>query len=122
MKSKTKIKKQVKKKRNPYLVETILLANKHKLWIKAAQILSNSTKKRIQLNLEQINKKSKENENVVVPGKVLSEGEINKKIKIIALSFSEKTKEKLNKTKTPFSSLTEEIKKNPEAKGIRILG
>ena len=121
MKSKTKIKKQARKKKNVELVETIFLAKNHKGWLPIAQMLSVPTKKRQILNLEKIDKMSKEKEIVVIPGKVLSLGEINKKIKIVALSFSEKTKEKLTKSKVPFSSIIDEIKENPEARGIKIL-
>ncbi|MBA7688989.1 hypothetical protein ES703_97481 [subsurface metagenome] len=73
------------------------------------------------VNLEKIDKETKEGETVVIPGKVLSQGEINKKVKIIALRFSEKAKEKLLKSKSEFLSIIEEIKKNPTAKRIRIL-
>ena len=58
---------------------------------------------------------------MVVPGKVLSMGELNKKVKVIALSFSSGAKEKLLKSKHEISTLLEEVKKNPEAKGVNIL-
>lgn len=121
MKSKTKIKKQARKKTSINLVETISLAKKNKEWVKIAHLLSKPTKKRPDLNLEEINKNSKEKEIVLIAGKVLSLGDIDKKIKIVALGFSEKTKEKLVKLKIPFSYIIDEIKENPDAKGIRIL-
>ena len=62
-----------------------------------------------------------EGEIVIIPGKVLSQGEINKKITIIALNFSEKAREKLLKSKTIFSTIREEIEKNPGAKNTRVL-
>jgi large subunit ribosomal protein L18e len=121
MKSKTKISKQTEKKSNPILVETLIAAKKNAKWNEVASTLSYPRRKRTQLNLEEINKESKAGETVVVPGKVLSEGEIDKKIKIVALSFSEKAKEKLLKAKCEVLSILEEIKKNPEAKGLRTL-
>jgi len=121
MKSKTKIKKQTRKKTSVNLVETISLARKNKEWAGIASLLSKPTKKRSDLNLQEINKNSKEKEIVLIPGKVLSSGGIDKKIKIVALGFSEKTKEKLEKLKIPFSYVIDEIKENPGAKGIRVL-
>jgi large subunit ribosomal protein L18e len=121
MKSQTKIKKLTRKKNNAELVETLSLARKHKAWFKLAHLLSMPTKKRPSFNLEEINKESKERETVVIPGKVLSVGEIDKKIKIVAFSFSEKAKEKLTKAKIDFSFIIDEIKENPEAKEIKIL-
>jgi len=121
MKSKTLIEKQLKKKTNSELVETIIAAKKHKNWLEVARVLSSSRKKRVNINLEKINKEIKANEIIVVPGKVLSMGEVDKKIKIAAINFSEKAKEKLLKSKSEVFSILEEIKKNPEAKEVKIL-
>ena len=121
MKSKTTIEKQLQKKTNSELVETIICAKKNKPWLEVASILSGPSRKRVNVNLDQINEGSKEGESVLVPGKVLSQGEISKKIKIIALGFSEKAEEKLLNAKCEVSSILDEIKKNPEAKGFKVL-
>ena len=121
MKSKTKIEKQLSKKENPELVNTIIAAKKNKNWLEVARILSGPRRKRINLNLESINKASKENDIIVVPGKVLSLGDLDKKVKVIALNFSEKAREKLLKSKNEMSTIIEEIKKNPDGKKIKIL-
>jgi large subunit ribosomal protein L18e len=121
MKSKTLIEKQLQRKNNPLLVETLIAAKKNEKWNEVASVLSTPRRKRINLNLEEINKNSKIGESIIIPGKVLSEGDIDKKIKIIALSFSSKAKEKLIEAKCEVLSILEEIKKNPEAKGLRIL-
>jgi|SRR3989344_307540 len=121
MKSKTKIEKQLQRKTNPQLTKTIIAGKKNEKWLEVASTLSFPRRKRVNLNLEDIEKNSKENETILVPGKVLSQGEISKKIKIVALNFSGRAKEKLLKSKCEISTITEEIKKNPEAKGIRIL-
>ena len=51
----------------------------------------------------------------------MSQGNLDKKIKIVALAFSKNAIEKLSKAKKDFSTIEEEIKKNPDAKGIRII-
>ncbi|HTY43872.1 MAG TPA: 50S ribosomal protein L18e [Patescibacteria group bacterium] len=121
MKSKARIEKKLQKKTNSELVETIIAAKKKEPWNSIADILSSPRRKRINLNLEDIEKATKDGEHIVVPGKVLSNGELNKKIKITAMSFSEKAKEKLLKSKIEISNMLDEIKKNPNAKGIKIL-
>lgn len=121
MKSLTKIKKQSRKKTNQELVETILKAAKNEKWIDVARIISGPRRNRVELNLEKINEVAEDGETVLIPGKVLSQGEISKKIKIVALGFSENAREKLSKEKKDFATIDEEIKKNPDAKGIRIL-
>jgi len=122
MKTKSKIEKQLQRKTNSSLVETIIACKKNKAWLKVAEILSGSRKNRTNLNLEELNKKVEDEKIIVVPGKILSQGELDKKIKIVALGFSEKAREKLKKSGTETLTILEEIKKNPEAKGVKILG
>ncbi len=120
-KTKTKIEKQLQKKNSSYLVETVIAAKKNSKWIKVANILSGSRRNKRGINLSELDEKAKEKDIIVFPGKILSMGEVSKKIKVVALSFSEKAKEKLLKAKCDTSTILEEIKKNPEAKGIKIL-
>jgi len=121
MKPKSKIEKQLRNKKNPELVETIITAKKQKEWLKIASILSGPRSNRLNLNLKELNEKAKDGEKILVPGKILSLGDIDKKIKIVALNFSEKAKEKLLKSKCEIFTIGEEIKKNPTAKGVKIL-
>ena len=121
MKSKSLIEKQLQRKSNPFLVETLIATKKNSKWNEVASILSSPRRRKISLNLDEINKSAKAGDNILIPGKVLSEGEIEKKIRVIAFNFSEKAKEKLLRAKCEVSTILEEIKRNPEAKGFRIL-
>jgi large subunit ribosomal protein L18e len=121
MKSKAKIEKQLQKKTNPELVQTIIEAKKKKNWLGIAAKISSPKIKKININLSQINDEAKDGETVVIAGKVLSQGEINKKIKVVALSFSAMAREKILKAKGETLTIFEEIKKNPEAKNVRFL-
>ena len=121
MKSNTRIEKQLQKKTNSELVETIIAAKKNKGWAKVASALSSSRRIRLAVNLEEISKMAKDNETVIIPGKVLSQGNLDKKVKVVALNFSQKAKEKLLNSKNETTSILEEIKKNPEGKGIVVL-
>lgn len=121
MKSKTKISKQTEKKSKTELVDTIISAKKQEAWLEVAGILSGPRRKSICMNLEEIEKKSKEGETIVIPGKVLSQGELTKKIKVIALNFSDKAKEKLLSSKCQVAYIQDEIKSNPNGKGVKIL-
>jgi large subunit ribosomal protein L18e len=121
MKSKTKISKQLERKSNSNLMETIIAGKKNDAWNQIAGFLSGPRRKRTCINLEEINKNSKAGETVLIPGKVLSQGEIDKKIKVVAFNFSEKAKEKLLSAKCEAISILDEIKSNPSAKGIKII-
>ncbi len=103
------------------LVETLMACKKNEKWFEVGKILSRSHRSKIVLNLGEIDKIAETGEKIVVPGKILSQGDIIKKIKIIALAFSDSAGEKLNKSKIDFNTILEEINKNPDAKGIRIL-
>jgi large subunit ribosomal protein L18e len=121
-KSKTLIDKQLKRKGNSILVETIIAAKKHDSWKEVAELLSVPRRKRINLNLNELNGLEVEEKDIlVIPGKILSEGNIEKKLKIVALSFSERAKEKLLKSGCKVSIILEEIKSNPTGKEIKIL-
>mgnify|MGYP001586566957 CR=1 FL=1 len=120
-KSNTKLKKQLMRKTNSTLVETINNAREHKGWKEVVDILTGPTRKYSVMNLFDIDKKTTAGDTVIVLGKVLSKGELTKKVRICALSFSEKTTEKLKKTKSEGVTILQEIKINSKAEGIKIL-
>ena len=119
MKSKSKIEKQIIRKTNPILVETIILAKKNPKWLEIAHVLTGSRKKRKDFTLIDIEKA--EGQIIAVPGKVLSNGEISKKKRVVALNFSTAATEKLKKAGCDAVLLIDEIKKNKDAKGVVIL-
>ncbi len=92
------------------------------LWRRIADDLERSNRQRRIVNLSRINKYSKENEVVVVPGKVLASGDLNHKLTIAAFSFSKQAVEKIEKAGGNALTLKEIMDKNPEAKNIKIIG
>ena len=123
MVSRTKIKLRIKKKTNPEIQETIAeaLKTRSETWIKIAALLSGSTSGYSSINLDTIAKETKAGDTVVIVGKVISKGTLSNKVRIAALSFSESALEKLKESKSETVSILEEIKKNKEAKGIKII-
>lgn len=121
MKSKTKIEKQLRRKTNNYVREVIIKAKKNEKWLEVASLLAMPRRLKIVKNLEQIDKESKEGDTIVVPGKVLSKGEISKKIRIAALSFSQEAERKLKAKKCEVIKLEEEIEKNAKMQAVKIL-
>ncbi|MDH7507242.1 MAG: 50S ribosomal protein L18e [Candidatus Thermoplasmatota archaeon] len=74
------------------------------------------------VNLSKISRYTGEKETALIPGKVLSNGELTKKVSIAAWSFSEKALEKIKKAGGKHMSIEELMKHNPKGKDIRILG
>ena len=95
--------------------------NNVKLWKRIAYELERSTRNKREINLTKINKYTKENEIALVPGKVLSNGELTKKITVAAFKFSQQALEKINK-KGKAISIQELMKDNPKGKKVRIIG
>ena len=118
---KTKIERKLKRKTNPELVDTIIVCKKNSAWLEIAHLISTPARKQVALNLRDINAQAKDGQTILIPGKVLSSGNLDKKLKIIALSFSASAIDKLKKSKSDYLTILEEIKKNPNAKDINIL-
>jgi len=119
--NKTKIEKKLKRKTNPELVETIIKGKKKNNWLKISHLISIPTRKKVNINLRDIDNQAEEGKIIIVPGKVLASGELTKKIKIAALSFSRAVEEKIKKTGSEIITINEEIKNNPDAKEIQII-
>jgi len=120
-KSRTKIDRQAERKLNPELAETIILTKKNEAWLPVASLLSYPRRKQISKNLDEIDKESREGDTIIVPGKVLGNGEVSKKIRVVGISFSKSAREKLKARKCEIVSILEEIKVNPKANGLKIL-
>jgi len=119
--SRTKLKTRLHKKTNPSLAAAIFLALKTPAWNKYAKILSQSTQKQSSVNLEVIDKQTSIGDTVLVPGRVLSMGEITKKIRICSFGISKEALERLAKTRSEWVNILDEIKKNPKAEGLKII-
>jgi len=113
--SKTKINKRTERKTDPKIVETIKLAKKNGL-LDLAKKLSGSTRLQSKINVGDL-----KDEKVLVVGRVLGSGEINKKISIGALSFSEQACEKLKKAGCEILSVKQMIEKNEKLEGVKII-
>lgn len=119
--SNTKLKLRRRRKTNPSVVETIELAKKNEKWRDVAKLVSGSTRKFTSINLFEIDEKTKAGDTVAIVGKVLSKGDLTKKIVVCGLSISEAAREKLKETKSEFVFLMDEIKKNPKMEGVKLL-
>lgn len=120
MLSKRKLKKRAERKENPELKELIVLLKKQKkpLWHKTASLIARPRKKAITVNLDKLNRMTKADDVVIVPGKILGEGSLEHKLTVAALSFSESAKIKLEKLKVDAISIPDLIGRLKATKGI----
>jgi len=121
MKSKYRIEKQLKVKKNPNLVQTIIKTKKDEHWLDISRALSGPQKNRKIVNVGTLEKISKPESVIVVAGKVLSSGEITKKIKVFALNYSEEAKKKIENAGGKALTILEGIDQKIELKKAIIL-
>jgi len=119
--SNTSIAKRIPRKMDKYIVDTVFAAKRSKKWNKIAQIVSSSKRKYSKVNLGRIEKESHDGDVLIIPGKVLGSGVLTKKIKICALHFSSSAIEKIKNSKSEAIKIIDEIKKNPNAEGVKII-
>ncbi len=92
------------------------------IWKRVALDLEKPTRKRRVVNLSRINRHTKKDEIIIVPGKVLGSGSLNHKLTISAFQFSDGAKEKIIKSGAKIVPLKELSDKSPKDKRIRIIG
>jgi len=108
---------------NPELKELILDLEKGSgIWKQIAGELERPSRMRREVNLSRINRYAKPDEIILVPGKVLSSGNLDKSLTIAAWRFSSGAIAKIKKANGQAISLGEAMKKYSTSKTIRILG
>lgn len=96
--------------------------NKAPIWSKLAQLaLKPNSVKRV-VNLTKINSLTKENDVVIVPGKILATGNIDHKITLSSFSISNSAAKKIIESGGTIISFSEMINKFPTGKGVIIIG
>ena len=106
------------------IVELRKLANKQKvnLWKRIAMDLEKPTRQRRVVNLSRINRFTKPQETIIIPGKVLGTGMLEHGVTIAAFAFSGTSKQKIEEAKGKAIIITELLKQNPKGKDVRIIG
>ena len=97
----------------------MLKKSNSKLWLDVANLLSNPKRRKKGVNILKINKITKTNDVVIVPGKILSDGELSHALTISSFKISEKAKSKLGEAK--YLSIEQLFNQNKEGKGVKII-
>ncbi|RDD52243.1 50S ribosomal protein L18e [Nanoarchaeota archaeon NZ13-N] len=92
-----------------------------RIWIYTSDLLSKPTRERVEVNVGKINRLAKDGDIVLVPGKVLGGGKINKKIVIAAWKFSENAVEKIREAGAEAISIEELLRRNPKGSNVKII-
>lgn len=96
--------------------------NKAPIWAKLAECALKPSIARRDININKIDRLTKEDDVVVFPGKVLGTGNIAHKITLYSFSISNTAASKILKNGGKLLSHTELIKQNPTGTGVVLLG
>jgi len=114
-------------KTNPRLIKLVEnLRNKGykdsvNLWVDISKRLCRPTRKMPEVNLWKLDMHTKDGDVVVVPGKVLGDGNLGHKITVSALKFSKKAYNEIIKNGGDAITIEELVERNPQGKNIIIM-
>ncbi len=88
-------------------LEKAARVTKKLIWTDLAEKMAKPTRGKIEVNIDLINElaQTKKGKTLVVPGKLLSRGNLTEKVTVVAVSASESAKEKISAAKGEFIAL-----------------
>lgn len=118
---------KVERKTNPVLQDVIRkceeAGRKHDaaVWTDVAELLKKANRDQVTVNISHIERHADDGETVVVPGKVMGAGYLNKDVTVAALEFTQSAKEAVHKSGT-VEYIEDLVDENPEGEGLQVLG
>ena len=91
------------------------------IWNDIAKKLLRPTRNTAEVNISDINRHTSPDEIVLVPGKVLGNGNLDHKVSVAAMSFSAGAEEKIATAGGECLAILEIAEKNPKGSKIRIM-
>ncbi len=93
-----------------------------RFWKRIAQDLEKPTRQRRIVNVYTIDQVAQNGETIIVPGKVLSVGNLSKKVNVAAFQCSSEARQKITQAHGRVLTIPELLKENPQGKNVRIVG
>lgn len=90
------------------------------VWRDVADRLEKPRRTHAEVNLGRIERYAREEETVVVPGKVLGSGALQKNVTVAAVNFSSSAETKIEQVGEPVS-LEQVLEENPEGSDVRVI-
>lgn len=103
------------------MLKTASRENEVTIWREIAGRLDTSSKNYAEVNIGKISRYARENEIILVPGKVLASGVIAQPVKVAALTFSDAAREKITEANGSCMTIEELVAANPKGSRVRIL-
>ena len=95
--------------------------HKNKFLLNLAERLEISRRRRPNVNVSKLERVCNENENIVVPGKLLSYGILKKPLVVYAMTYSKTAEDKITKAGGKLFTINELVKTNPKGSKTRMI-
>ncbi len=92
------------------------------IWKRIANDLQKPTRSKRELSVSKLQTFAKKGETMIVPGKILGNGNIDEPITVVSHQISKTAKDKIIAAKGSYRTISEEMKQNPKGNKIRIIG
>ena len=92
------------------------------VWARIAELAQKPSSARRIINVGQINKLTKDNDVIFVPGKVLGTGNMSHKVTLCSFSISNSGAQKVLQAGGKILRYTDLVKTHPTGKGVTIIG
>lgn len=103
-------------------LKRLAIEQQRPLWKRVATDLEKPTRQRRIVNLWKLEKEAKEGDVIIIPGKVLGDGVLTKRLTIAAAQYSAEAKRKLAAGGSSVLTIEELLRKHADGKNIRIIG
>ncbi|UPM43266.1 50S ribosomal protein L18e [Halocatena salina] len=90
------------------------------VWGDVAERLEKPRRTHAEVNLGRIERYAKEDETVLIPGKVLGSGVLQKEVTVAAVDFSGTAKTKISQVGEAID-LEQALERNPDGTGVRVI-
>ncbi|MFB6158886.1 MAG: 50S ribosomal protein L18e [Candidatus Nanohalobium sp.] len=107
---------------NPVLLETIELLQEQDVpvWSSVAENLGKVNRDRAEVNLSDIERVAEDGDTVVVPGKVLGSGYLNREVTVAAFKVSDSARGQIE-DEGEFMFIRDLVDENPEGTGVKVV-
>ncbi len=105
-------------------IDTLLKVSRESespVWRDIAKRLSGGRRRYASINVGKLNELSEEGDILIVPGSVLGEGKLTKKVVIAGLKASDTALEKISSSGSTFKKLIDLALENPKPVNVRIM-
>ncbi len=95
-------------------VITLLLSSDKPVWRRVAELLATPRRRAKATNISKLQRYGREDMVIVVPGKLLGDGSLNKSLKVAAYSFTKRAEEELKKSNSTLLTIEEVFEKHKD--------